>query len=278
MAWSSTTRSSPHDQSRGHGILRDARTRCLRRFLGARTAEPGGARRTPRALARGPACGARTASWPNCNWAMGSAPARARTVRGFSVTNSPYNRPSTLGIIPFGGPLGPGWTVEAYRGGRLVGFDSVNALGQLLLRRAGAVWRKPGRLRCLRSVRRDPRIQPDLPRAHRWHRPGPPRVRPVRWCLPHPTRCSANGNIDLRYGLSDAGPCGPAWTSSGATVWAICRIPMSGIVGAVGNAVTVEGEAVGRSAAGGGAVRAIGQPAIPARSQSASPVVSATRS
>ncbi|HWA16564.1 MAG TPA: hypothetical protein VG817_09025, partial [Gemmatimonadales bacterium] len=54
---------------------------------------------------------------------------RSRTLRGFAITNSPYSRPSTLGILPFGGNLGPGWTVEAYRGGRLVGFDSVNALG-----------------------------------------------------------------------------------------------------------------------------------------------------
>ena len=28
------------------------------------------------------------------------------------------------------GHLGPGWEVEAYRGGRLVAFDSVDGLGQ----------------------------------------------------------------------------------------------------------------------------------------------------
>lgn len=55
---------------------------------------------------------------------------RPRTVRGFSVSNAPYQRPSLLGDVPYAGKLGPGWQVEAYRGGRLVAFDSVNALGQ----------------------------------------------------------------------------------------------------------------------------------------------------
>jgi hypothetical protein len=55
---------------------------------------------------------------------------RPRTVRGFSVTNSPFQRPSLLGQAPYAGRLGPGWQIEAYRGGRLVAFDSADALGQ----------------------------------------------------------------------------------------------------------------------------------------------------
>jgi len=55
---------------------------------------------------------------------------RGRSLRGFSATNSPYLRPSIIGSVPFDGQLGAGWTVEAYRGGRLIGFDSVNALGR----------------------------------------------------------------------------------------------------------------------------------------------------
>lgn len=55
---------------------------------------------------------------------------RPRTVRGFSVGNSPFQRPSLLGQVPYAGRLGPGWQIEAYRGGRLVAFDSADALGQ----------------------------------------------------------------------------------------------------------------------------------------------------
>jgi hypothetical protein len=58
---------------------------------------------------------------------------RPRTVRGFSVSNAPYQRPPLLGDVPYAGRLGPGWQVEAYRGGRLVAFDSVNALGQFTI-------------------------------------------------------------------------------------------------------------------------------------------------
>ena len=58
---------------------------------------------------------------------------RSRSLRGFSITNSPYVRPMTVGNLPFTGQLGTGWSIEAYRGGRLISFDSVNALGQLLI-------------------------------------------------------------------------------------------------------------------------------------------------
>ncbi|MEO8201282.1 MAG: hypothetical protein ABI679_12220 [Gemmatimonadota bacterium] len=55
---------------------------------------------------------------------------RPRTVRGFSITNSPFQRSALLGQVPYAGRLGPGWQIEAYRGGRLVAFDSADALGQ----------------------------------------------------------------------------------------------------------------------------------------------------
>lgn len=55
---------------------------------------------------------------------------RPRTLRGFSISNSPFQRPALVGDVPYAGRLGPGWQVEAYRGGRLVAFDSADALGQ----------------------------------------------------------------------------------------------------------------------------------------------------
>ncbi len=58
---------------------------------------------------------------------------RPRNVRGFAITNAPYIRGSDWGQFSYDGQLGPGWQVEAYRGGRLIAFDSVNALGRFSL-------------------------------------------------------------------------------------------------------------------------------------------------
>lgn len=48
-----------------------------------------------------------------------------RFSRGIAVTNTPYLRPQVLGAVGFGGMLPDGWTVEAYQGDRLVGFDTL---------------------------------------------------------------------------------------------------------------------------------------------------------
>jgi hypothetical protein len=53
-----------------------------------------------------------------------------RSLRGASLTNSPFVRPSLLGSLFYGGRLPPGWEVEAYRGGELLGFDSTDAYGE----------------------------------------------------------------------------------------------------------------------------------------------------
>jgi hypothetical protein len=58
---------------------------------------------------------------------------RPRTVRGFSLTNAPFLRQSLFDEIPFQGALGPGWQIEAYRGGRLLALDSADALGRFSL-------------------------------------------------------------------------------------------------------------------------------------------------
>jgi hypothetical protein len=74
--------------------------------------------------------------WRSNRWVkqvrLGDGPGagpRPRSARGISVTNAPYVRPSLLGTYAFGGRLPPGWQVEAYRGGQLVGLDSVLADG-----------------------------------------------------------------------------------------------------------------------------------------------------
>src|SRR5258706_246962 len=54
---------------------------------------------------------------------------RARSIRGALLTNAPYVRPSLVGGLRYAGRLEPGWSVEAYRGGDLVAFDSTDAAG-----------------------------------------------------------------------------------------------------------------------------------------------------
>lgn len=52
-----------------------------------------------------------------------------RSIRGLYVTNAPYLRPSLITDIAYAGHLPPGWQLEAYRNGVLVGVDSVRADG-----------------------------------------------------------------------------------------------------------------------------------------------------
>lgn len=56
-----------------------------------------------------------------------------RATRGFMVSNAPLTRPDDYGVLPFGGLLANGWSVEAWRGGRIVAYDSVDAAGRFRL-------------------------------------------------------------------------------------------------------------------------------------------------
>src|SRR6266699_1934212 len=55
-----------------------------------------------------------------------------RALRGVSITNAPFVRPSLIGAERYQGALEPGggWAVEAYRGGELIAFDSADAAGR----------------------------------------------------------------------------------------------------------------------------------------------------
>src|SRR6266576_6149810 len=54
---------------------------------------------------------------------------RSRALEGISITNAPFVRPSLVGSLRYAGSLEPGWSVEAYRGGDLVAYDSADASG-----------------------------------------------------------------------------------------------------------------------------------------------------
>ena len=55
---------------------------------------------------------------------------RPRSIRGVSLSNSPFVRHSGFGLNEFHGRLLPGWEVEAYQSGQLVAFDSVDTSGR----------------------------------------------------------------------------------------------------------------------------------------------------
>jgi hypothetical protein len=169
---------------------------------------------------------------------------QSRTLRGFSMSNSPFARPSTLGSVPFGGQLGPGWTVEAYRGGRLVGFDSVNALGQFSFDVPVQYGENPvdfvayGPFGQVREFNRTYRVRTEGLPARRFEyglSAGECRT----------SRCSATGNLDLRYGITTR------WTARAGVdqFWrdslGNLSHPYVGLLGNLGNAFLVEGEAVG---------------------------------
>lgn len=59
---------------------------------------------------------------------LGTGP-RARTIRGGSVTNAPYVRPSLQADVVYAGRLPEGWEVEAWRNGMLLGIDSTGIDG-----------------------------------------------------------------------------------------------------------------------------------------------------
>jgi hypothetical protein len=54
-------------------------------------------------------------------------------IRGLYLTNAPYIRPSLVADMAYAGQLPPGWQLEAYRNGVLVGVDSVRADGRYSL-------------------------------------------------------------------------------------------------------------------------------------------------
>jgi hypothetical protein len=166
-----------------------------------------------------------------------------RSLRGVSLSNSPYVRPSILGNIPFSGQLGAGWTVEAYRGGRLVGFDSVNALGKYSFDVPIEYGENPvdfiayGPFGEVREFNQTYRMQNEGLPAHRFEygvSAGGCRT----------TRCNATGNLDLRYGLSTR------WTARAGVdqFWrdslGNLSHPYMGLLGAITNSIAVEGEAV----------------------------------
>ena len=80
--------------------------------------------------------GSWTGVWRENRWVkqlrfgdVASTGPRSRGLEGVSISNAPFVRPSLIGALRYGGSLEPGWSVEAYRGGDLVAYDSADASG-----------------------------------------------------------------------------------------------------------------------------------------------------
>lgn len=126
---------------------------------------------------------------------------RPQSVRGFSATNSPYLRPAGFGSTNFTGQLGPGWEIQAFRGGRLIGLDSANALGQFSMDvpvqygENAVDFVAYGPFGEVREFNRNYRVTQALLPRNRFEYG-------VSLGACRTSECDASGNLDLRYGIT----------------------------------------------------------------------------
>jgi hypothetical protein len=171
---------------------------------------------------------------------------RPRSVRGVSVSNAPFLRSSLFGDIGFQGALGPGWEIEAYRGGRLIALDSADAMGRFSMDLPVEYGENAmdfvayGPFGEIRRFNQNYRVSTDVIPGRRLEY-----GLAVGGC--RTTECQANANLDLRYGLT------PRWTVRGGVdqFWRDSLPglfhPYVGIGGTLGNAWGVEVEAVAKA-------------------------------
>jgi hypothetical protein len=167
------------------------------------------------------------------------------------LTNAPYVRPSLLGTYAYNGRLPAGWEIEAYRGGQLVGLDSVLADGTYAVEVPVLFGENPvefvaygpfgERQSFSRTYRAHAALLP-AGRAEYATSAGACRLAP----------CDAAANADLRYGLSRR------WTA-GAGIEQIWRDtlpdlshPYVSATGSLTYAWTMQAEAVANALVRGG--------------------------
>src|SRR6267378_1624986 len=128
---------------------------------------------------------------------------RSRALEGISITNAPFVRPSLVGSLRYAGSLEPGWSVEAYRGGDLVAYDSADASGGFAIDLPVRYGENPvdfvayGPFGEIREFNRTYRVLSELLPARRFeYGLGGGRC-------PQPSfLCHATTNLDLRYGAT----------------------------------------------------------------------------
>src|SRR5437660_851825 len=119
------------------------------------------------------------------------------------AARAPYVRPALIGSLRYAGSLEPGWSVEAYRGGDLVAYDSADASGGFSIALPVRYGENPvdfvayGPFGEIREFNRTYRVLTELLPARRFEY-GLSGGR-----CPQPSFiCSATTNLDLRYGAT----------------------------------------------------------------------------
>jgi hypothetical protein len=126
---------------------------------------------------------------------------RVRGERGVLLTNSPFVRPSLLGAAHYVGRLEPGWTLEAYRGGDLVAYDSADDQGRFAVELPIRYGENPvdfvayGPFGEVREFNRTYRVLSELLPDKRFEY-----GLSAGQC--RSALCRGTGNIDLRYGVT----------------------------------------------------------------------------
>src|SRR6266571_2262658 len=200
-----------------------------------------------------------TGVWRENRWVrqlhLGDVPSsgpRSRALEGLAVTNAPFVRPSLIGSLRYAGSLEPGWSVEAYRGGELVAFDSANASGGFAIDLPVRYGENPvdfvayGPFGEIREFNRTYRVLAELLPANRFE------YGLSAGQCPAPTfTCRATANVDLRYGATRR------WTIQGGfdQFWRDSlsdRLhPYASVVGNPSNSWAVQSEIVGSDVVSG---------------------------
>ena len=128
---------------------------------------------------------------------------RSRALDGVAITNAPFVRPSLIGSLRYSGSLEPGWSVEAYRGGDLVAFDSADASGGFAIALPVRYGENPvdfvayGPFGEIREFNRTYRVLNELLPARQFE------YGLAGGRCPQPSFiCNATANLDVRYGAT----------------------------------------------------------------------------
>ena len=197
--------------------------------------------------------GSWTGVWRENRWVkqlrlgdVASTGPRSRALEGISITNAPFVRPSLVGSLRYAGSLEPGWSVEAYRGGDLVAYDSADASGGFAINLPVRYGENPvdfvayGPFGEIREFNRTYRVLTELLPARRFEY-GLSAGR-----CPQPSFiCNATTNVDLRYGAT------ARWTVQGGLdqFWRDSlpdrTHPYAALVGNPSNAWAIQSEVIG---------------------------------
>ena len=177
---------------------------------------------------------------------------RSRALEGVAITNAPFIRPSLIGSLRYAGSLEPGWSVEAYRGGDLVAFDSANASGGFSIDLPVRYGENPvdfvayGPFGEIREFNRTYRVLTELLPARQFE------YGVSGGQCPQPSLlCTTTGNLDLRYGVTRR------WTVQAGIdqYWRDSlpdrTHPYAAVVGNPSNAWAIQSEVVGAGFARG---------------------------